>query len=257
MANNQFEGKIAVVTGGASGIGLAIVERLTKDGARVVLSDIDEEAGRIAAERLGCRFIPGDLSRRSACASLIQQTADEFGSLHILVNSAGFQHIDPIDQFSEDTWEKMLAVMLTAPFLLTRYSWPYMRQQSWGRIVNIASRLGTRAATFKSGYTAVKHGLVGLTKVTALEGGPLGITANAVCPAFVRTPLMTNQISDQARTWGVPEEEVIEKVMLGKCAIKRLIEPEEIADIVAFLCSEAGSAMTGSPLLVDLGSSIA
>jgi 3-hydroxybutyrate dehydrogenase len=255
MSDRFLEDKVAIVTGAASGIGLAVAERLTADGAKVVISDIQAEAGQAAAERLGAMFVTSDLSRRADCKALIEQTLAKWETIHVLVNNAGFQHIDSIEEFPEDTWDKMIAVMLTAPFLLTRYAWPTMKAQKWGRIINIGSVLSVRAAPFKPAYVSAKHGILGLTRTTALEGGPYGITAHTICPAYVRTPLMENQIADQARTRGIPEDEVVQKVMLEPTAIKRLIEPKEVGDLVAFLCREEASAMTGSPVLIDLGMS--
>lgn len=257
MTDKPFQDKVAIVSGAASGIGLAIAERLVADGARVVIGDIQTEAGQAAAERLKALFVAGDLSRRADCQALVERTLAEFGTVHILVNNAGFQHIDPIEDFPEDRWDKMIAVMLTAPFLLTRYVWPAMKRQKWGRIINIGSRLSIRGAPFKAAYVSAKHGLLGLTRSVALEGGPHGITAHAICPAYVRTPLMENQIPDQARTRGIGEQEVIDKVMLEPAAIKRLIEPAEIANLAAFLCRDEASAMSGSPVLIDLGASAA
>lgn len=253
MADAAMQNKVVVVTGAASGIGLSIAERFATDGANVVVSDINAEAGQAAAERLDGLFIHGDLSRRADCKALIYQTVEEFGTVHILVNNAGFQHIDPVEAFPEDTWDKMIALMLTAPFLLTRYAWPLMQKQKWGRIINIASVHGVRASPFKSAYISAKHGLLGLTRTTALEGGPHGITVHAICPAYVRTPLVENQIADQARTRGISEDEVVEQVMLKPAAIKRLVEPEEVAALAAFLCRDEASAMSGSPVMIDLG----
>jgi 3-hydroxybutyrate dehydrogenase len=170
-----------------------------------------------------------------------------------LVNNAGFQHVSPIEEFPEDTWDKMIAVMLTAPFLLTRYAWPAMKAQRWGRVINIASVHGMVASPFKSAYISAKHGLLGLTRTAALEGGAHGITVNAICPAYVRTPLVDNQIADQARTRGLSPGEVIEKVMLEPAAVKRLIEPEEVADFAAYLCGPTGAVFTGAALTMDLG----
>jgi len=253
MADKPLQGKVAVVTGAASGIGLAIAERFAADGAQVVIGDVQAEAGGAVAQRLGGLFVESDLSRRADCRALIDRTLEAFGTVHILVNNAGFQHIDPIEAFPEETWDNMLAVMLTAPFLLTKYVWPTMKAQEWGRMVNIASIHGLVASPFKSAYVTAKHGLIGLTRTAALEGGEHGITVNAICPAYVRTPLVENQIADQARTRRLSPEEVVEKVMLEPAAIKRLIEPEEVADLVVYLCSEAAGVITGAAWTMDLG----
>jgi 3-hydroxybutyrate dehydrogenase len=254
MSDPIFQDKVALVTGAASGIGLAIAERLAGEGARVVINDIASEAGQAAAQRLNGLFIQGDLRQRLDCKALVGRVVVEFGALHILVNNAGFQHVDPIESFPEETWDQMIALMLTAPFLLTRYAWPSMKAQGWGRVINIASRLALRGEAFKSAYVAAKHGLLGLTRTTALEGGASGITAHAICPAYVRTPLMENQIADHARIRDISADEVVEQVMLKQYPIKRLIEPAEIAALVSFLCRPEASAMSGSPIMIDLGS---
>jgi 3-hydroxybutyrate dehydrogenase len=253
MSDNFFQDKVVIVTGAASGIGLAVAEQFAGAGAKVVVSDIQVEAGQAAADRLGGIFVAGDLSRRADCAGLVERAVAEHGTVHILVNNAGFQSINPIDEFSEDTWDKMINLMLTAPFLLTRYCWPYMKGQGWGRIINIGSVHSVRASPFKVGYISAKHGLLGLTRTTAVEGGPLGINVHIICPAYVRTPLVENQIADQARTRGISEEEVVEQVMLKPAAIKRLVEPAEVGGLAAFLCRDEASAMSGSPVMVDLG----
>jgi 3-hydroxybutyrate dehydrogenase len=245
--------RVAIVTGAASGIGLACAERLAADGMQVVLADVNEKAGSEEARRLGGTFVAADLAKREGCRALVEAALKAHGTVHVLVNNAGYQHVAPIEEFPEDQWERMLALMLTAPFLLTRYCWPAMKKQKWGRVVNIASIHALIASPFKVGYTAAKHGLVGLTRTAALEGGEHGITVNAICPAYVRTPLVDNQIADQAKANRMSPGEVIEKIMLAPAAVKRLIEPREVADFVAYLCGDAAGTITGAALAMDLG----
>jgi len=245
--------RVAIVTGAASGIGLACAERLAADGMQVVLADVNEKAGAEHAKRLGGTFVAADLTSRNGCRNLADQALKAYGTVHVLVNNAGYQHVSPIEDFPEDQWERMLALMLTAPFLLTRYCWPAMKKQKWGRVVNIASIHALVASPFKVGYISAKHGLIGLTRTAALEGGEHGITVNAICPAYVRTPLVDSQIADQARANKMSPDEVIEKVMLAPAAVKRLIEPREVAGFVAYLCGDAAGTITGAALTMDLG----
>ena len=245
--------KVAIVTGAASGIGLACAERLAADGMKVVLADLNEKAGAEHARRLGGSFVAADLGKREGCRKLVDATLKAHGTVHVLVNNAGFQHVSPIEDFPEDQWEKMISLMLTAPFLLTRYCWPAMKKQKWGRVVNIASIHALVASPFKVGYISAKHGLIGLTRTAALEGGEHGITVNAICPAYVRTPLVDSQIADQAKANRMSPDEVIEKIMLAPAAVKRLIEPREVADFVAYLCGDAAGVITGAALTMDLG----
>ncbi len=244
--------RVALVTGGASGIGRACAKKLASQEVKVVIVDIDSDKGNEVAASLDGSFVRADLSQRSDCQLAVSETLKRYGQLDILINDAGFQHLDPIADFPEDTWDKMLAVMLTAPFLLTKYAWSYLIKSEGGRIVNIGSVHSLTASPFKIGYVSAKHGLAGLTKVVALEGGEHGLTCNALCPAYVRTPLVQKQIAEQSRTLGIPPEEVEQKVFLAKTAIKKLLEPEDVANYVAFLCSPEAWGITGSVQVLDM-----
>lgn len=241
-----------MITGGASGIGAACAEELSKE-CEVVIVDTSEEKGKELAQKLDGYFIKADLSKREDCKKVVEETIKHFGGLDVLVNNAGFQHIDAVKDFPEDTWEQMLAVMLTAPFLLTKNAWEHLTKSGQGRIINIGSVHSLVASPFKIGYITAKHGLVGFTKTVALEGAPFGLTCNTICPAYVRTPLVEKQIADQARTRGISESEVEEKVFLEPVAIKRMLEPSDVANYVAFLASEKSWAITGSVQTMDLG----
>lgn len=249
----QTDKRVALVTGGASGIGQAAAEALAAAGNHVVVSDLNVEQGQQVAESIGGLFVPTDLGKRAECRKLVDTALETYGRVDIVVNNAGFQYINPIEDFDEDRWETMLAVMLTAPFLLTKYAWPGMQERRWGRIINIGSVHSLRASPFKVGYVSAKHGMLGLTRTAAREGGPHGITVNLICPGYVRTPLVENQITDQARTRGISEQEVIEQVMLAPNAVKRLVEPSEVARMVLFLCEEHGAIMSGACWTLDGG----
>ncbi len=236
--------RTVLVTGAASGIGAAIAKAFEKVGDRVLRVDRTPLKG--ADTRVANLEEPSEVEQVAAWAV-------EQGGVDVLVNNAGFQHVAPIEDFPLELWQRMLDVMLTAPFLLTKALLPRMKQQGWGRIINIGSIHSQVASPYKAGYVSAKHGLFGLTKVTALEGGPYGVTANLICPAYVRTPLVEGQIADQARTRGIPEDEVIERVMLEPAAIKRLIEPKEVAALAFFLAGDAAGAITGACLPIDLG----
>ena len=252
-ARMTTEQRVALVTGGTSGIGLAIAQRLREDGLRVAVLDLDREESRAVANDAAFLFVGADLSKRADCRAAIDAVTGTFGRLDVLVNNAGFQHINPIVDFPEDTWDTMLHVMLTAPFLLSKYAWAQLAASGQGRIINVASIHGHVASPFKSAYISAKHGVIGLTRTQALEGAEVGLTANAICPAYVRTPLVTRQIADQARTRGISEADVEQKVMLEPAAIKRLLDPVDVAALASYVASPAAWGMTGAVLDLDLG----
>ena len=246
----MLDGRTAVVTGGASGIGRACALRLAAEGAAVVVLDRDADAAAAVAKEMGDgRSIAIDLSDLDAIDALDVDP-------DIIVNNAGIQHVAPIEQFPPETFSLILRLMVEAPFRLVRRALPGMYARGWGRIVNISSVHGVRASEFKSAYVTAKHGLEGLSKVIALEGAPHGVTSNCVNPAYVRTPLVDKQIDAQAQTHGIGRDEVIEKIMLAPAALKRLIEPEEVAAAVAYLCSPDASFITGASLMIDGGWSV-
>jgi 3-hydroxybutyrate dehydrogenase len=246
----MLDGRTAVVTGGASGIGRACALRLAAEGATVLLLDRDADAAAAVAKEIGdARSIAIDLSDLEAIDAL---EADP----DIIVNNAGIQHVAPIEQFPPETFSLILRLMVEAPFRLVRRALPGMYARGWGRIVNISSVHGVRASEFKSAYVTAKHALEGLSKVIALEGAPHGVTSNCINPAYVRTPLVDKQIDAQAQTHGIGRDEVVEKIMLAPAALKRLIEPAEVAAAMAYLCSPDASFITGSSLMIDGGWSV-
>lgn len=248
---------ICIVTGAASGIGLAISELFVAQKFHVLMVDRQENELMKEAKRLECEYVVADLSQRSECKKIIDFAKTKFDYVDILVNVAGLQHVSAIETFDEDKWDYMLNVMLTAPFLLSKYVWPLMKEKGWGRIIHLNSIHGIVASEFKSAYISAKHGLSGLTKVSALEGAPYGITVNSICPAYVKTPLVDKQIADQAKLHHIDEDEVITKIMLQKAAIKQLIKVEDIAHLVLYLCGEHSDMITGSTMTIDGGWTIA
>ncbi len=238
--------RTALVTGGGSGIGAAVARRLAHDGLRVVVADRDEAAAGAVAEEVGGETWVVDLADTAALEDLRLEC-------DVLVNNAGVQRVAPIEEFDPADFRLIQRLMLESPFLLVRAALPHMYAQGWGRVVNISSAHGLRASEFKVAYVAAKHGMEGLSKVTALEGAPHGVTSNCVNPGYVRTPLVEKQVADQARTHGIPEDEVVEKIMLTRAAVKRLVEPEEVAGLVSYLASDAAAMVTGTSYTIDGG----
>ncbi|MDW4572941.1 3-hydroxybutyrate dehydrogenase [Microbacterium sp. M3] len=242
----DLAGKRALVTGGASGIGLACAHEFAARGAHVVIADLNADAAADAATAVGGEAWAVDLSDTGALEDL---TLD----VDILVNNAGIQRVAPIPDFDPDAFRLILRLMLESPFLLVRAALPGMYARGWGRVVNISSAHGLRASAFKSAYVAAKHGLEGLSKVTALEGAAHGVTSNCINPAYVRTPLVEKQIADQAKVHGIPESEVVEKIMLTESAVKRLVEADEVASLAGWLVSDKAGMVTGASYTMDGG----
>lgn len=248
----DLSGRRALVTGAGGGIGAACARRLAAAGAVVVVADVDARAAGETAETIASRG-------GSAEVAVVDLSSPHFdagglaGSVDVLVNNAGLQHVAPIEEFPVDRLRTILAVMLEAPFRLVAAALPHMYANGFGRIINVSSVHGLRASPNKSAYVAAKHGLEGLSKVIALEGGARGVTSNTICPAYVRTALVENQIAAQARVHGISEDRVVSEVMLSEPAIKRLIEPAEVAELAAFLCLPASSFANGSSFVLDGG----
>ncbi|MEU7631593.1 3-hydroxybutyrate dehydrogenase [Nocardia sp. NPDC049220] len=243
---SDLDGRSALVTGGASGIGAACARELTARGAQVTIADIDAGAAETLAGELGGKSWAVDLLDVEALESLELST-------DILVNNAGVQHISPIEDFAPAQFRDLLRLMVEAPFLLVRAALPHMYRQGFGRIINISSVHGLRASEYKVAYVTAKHGLEGLSKVTALEGGRHGVTSNCVNPGYVRTPLVDKQIADQAIAHGIAEQEVVEKILLTESVIKRLVEPAEVAALVGWLASPSAGMVTGASYTMDGG----
>jgi 3-hydroxybutyrate dehydrogenase len=236
-----------IVTGAASGIGRAIAQRLIDEDFDVLSVDLEP-----AGDGPGVPHA-ADLTTREGNRGAVDAAIEHFGRLDAIVPNAGFQHVSPIADFPEDRWDGLIAVLLTSPFLLARYGWEHLAESGDGRFIAIASAHALTASPYKAGYVAAKHGVLGLVRTLALEGAEHGILASAVCPGFVRTPLVEKQIPAQAKAHGVSEEEALEQVILAPHAVKRLIEPEEVAEVVAFLLGPGGRAFTGVPVSMDLG----
>jgi 3-hydroxybutyrate dehydrogenase len=245
--DGPLSGRTALVTGAGSGIGAAVARRMAADGAAVLAVDRDAAGVKALADDVpGVEPITCDLSDLDAVDALPAE-------VDVLVNNAGLQHVSPVHEFDPQLFSAILRIMLEAPFRLARLTLPHMYAQGWGRVINVSSVHGLRASAFKSAYVCAKHGLEGLSKVIALEGAPHGVTSNCVNPAYVRTPLVEKQIADQARQHGIGEDEVIEKIMLTPVAVKRLVEPDEVAELAAVFYGPASASLTGTSLSVDGG----
>jgi 3-hydroxybutyrate dehydrogenase len=246
MGAEDLQGRRALVTGGGSGIGRAVAVRLAAAGATVVVVDRDAASAERVAAEVGGSAVAVDLSDPAAVDALDVD-------VDVLVNNAGFQLVAPVHEFPPEVFATILRLMVEAPFRLVRGALPHMYERGWGRVVNVSSVHGHRASPYKSAYVTAKHALEGLSKVVALEGAAHGVTSNCVAPAYVRTPLVEGQIADQARTHGISEDQVVEQIMLAPAAVKRLMEPAEVADAVAWLCSPSAASVTGTSLRMDGG----
>ncbi len=243
----NLTGRAALVTGAASGIGRAVAGRLEQVGVSVLSVDLEPDPGGPGVPHQA-NLIEPEANERAVAAAL-----ERFGRLDIIVPNAGVQHVAPIEEFPVERFQQIVALLLTSPFLLARHGWPALRDAPDGRFIVIASVHGLVASPFKAAYVSAKHGVLGLVKTLALEGADQGITATAVCPGYVRTPLVEKQISDQATAHGLPEERVLKDVILAPHAVKQLIEPEDVAELVGFLAGPGGRAFTGVPVTMDYG----
>jgi 3-hydroxybutyrate dehydrogenase len=250
----RLDGRGALVTGAGNGLGLSIARTFSQEGARVALTDLDGENAEKAASGLaGAIPVQMDVRDRDAVEATVDKTVAEFGRLDILVNNAGFQRTAPIGEFDERDWDAIIGTMLTGTFLCTKYALPRLRQSGSGRVINIASVHGLVASPLKSAYVAAKHGVLGFTKALALEEAANGITANAVCPSYIRTALAEEQVTSQAQANEMTEAEALEEILLEPVAIKRLLEPEEVSELVVYLASDLASGITGSAIPIDCG----
>ena len=250
--------RTVLITGSTSGIGLAIARTFAAKGHNIIFNGLEANGAEIAAQTatefgIDYLFSPCNVLDPQQIEEMVKQAVAKFATIDILVNNAGIQFVSPVQDFPLEKWNAIIGINLTAPFLFTKAVWPFMQQQKFGRIINIASAHGLVASEYKSAYVASKHGVIGFTKTIALEGAPHNITCNAVCPGYVHTPIVENQIGDQMKAHGLSREEVIEKVMLSKQAIKSFIPIELIANTVAFLAADEATTITGTAIPVEGG----
>lgn len=253
-----MDNRTVLITGSTSGIGMGLARAFARKGYNLVLNGLEPHSAQIAREiarpyQNRHLFSPANMLDPEALRGMVQQALATFGKIDVLVNNAGIQHVAPVDAFPEERWDAIMAINLTAAFHLVKAVWPGMQANHFGRIINMASAHGLVASEYKSAYVAAKHGLVGFTKAIALEGAPLGITANAICPGYVKTPLVEKQVAAQARAHHLSEAEVVEKVILAKQAIKAYIPISAIAEMALFLASKKAATLTGATLAIDAG----
>ncbi|MGZ3864638.1 MAG: 3-hydroxybutyrate dehydrogenase [Bacteroidia bacterium] len=250
--------KTALITGSTSGIGLGIAREFAKEKYNVIFNGLEPDGPQIAqniAKEYGIKtmYSPANMLKPEEIKAMIEEGIKTFGAIDVLVNNAGIQHVSPVEDFPEEKWNAIIGINLTSAFHTTKHVWKKMKEQKFGRIINIASAHGLVASEFKSAYVSAKHGIVGFTKTIALEGAPFNITANAICPGYVKTPLVEKQIADQAKAHNMSESEVVSKVMLYKQAVKDFIPVETLGKLAVFLASDAAATMTGTALPVDGG----
>jgi len=251
--------KVAIITGATSGIGLGIATHLAQLKTNLIINGFGQESEiknivkELEKYKIKCLYHNCDLAFPDQIQDMVQMGLEHFGKIDILINNAGIQHVAKIEDFPADKWELIIRIDLISAFYTTKLVVPIMKKQQWGRIINIASAHGLVASPFKSAYVAAKHGIIGFTKSMALELAPFNITANAVCPGYVKTNLVMSQISDIAKAQNIAEQDVMKQVILNPHAIKRLIEIDEVASLVSFLCSNEASAITGSSMSIDAG----
>lgn len=258
LSRQRREGKTVLITGSTSGLGLGIAKEFAKAGYNIIFNGLETD-GQAISESIGKEYKVGTLHSSatmlnpSEISSMIKEGTSKFGTIDVLINNAGIQYVSPIEDFPAAKWNDIIGVNLTAAFHTSKAVWPGMKENKTGRIINIASAHGLVASEYKAAYVASKHGLVGLTKVLALEGAPFGITANAICPGYVKTPLVEKQISEQSISHNIPEKEVIDKIMLAKHPIKEFVSSQSIGALALFLASDAASMITGTAIPMDGG----